>query len=339
MNFPRLAATRNWVTLAIVSATIERAVKLDELSRTVRPVGADAARPDDPEAGVPSVGRNALAKDVFIAAFAAGVGRLVRLDAQLRVEPDAERLHDARVTVRRLRSDLRTFRPLVHGPWSDNLRAQLRWLGHVLSEARDADVLLDDISDRAAQLPSRERATVVALLRPFQEQRMEAYARVGAALRSPQYLQLIDALIAAARTPQFRPAAYRRARTMLARLMRPVWRRLRKQVRRAGSAPHDHDLHRVRIKAKHARYAAEALAPVASRARRFAKCVTALQTLLGEQHDAVAAYGALRNLRETPEAAFLAGEIAAAEQADAIDRRGRWRACWRGVCRKERRFW
>jgi CHAD domain-containing protein len=111
-------------------------------------------------------------------------------------------------------------------------------------------------------------------------------------------------------------------------------------VRRAGASPHDRDLHHIRIKAKYVRYAAEAVAPVIPRAQRLANRAEALQELLGEQHDAMVACGALREHRgETPESAFLAGEVAAGEQAAAARGRRRWRACWDSVRAKKLRFW
>src|SRR5215472_8670210 len=56
-------------------------------------------------------------------------------------DPDA--VHDARVAVRRLRSTLRTFRPLLPAADLDSIRAELRWLGASLGQVRDAQVMSD----------------------------------------------------------------------------------------------------------------------------------------------------------------------------------------------------
>jgi CHAD domain-containing protein len=339
------------VEIELRSDTPERV--LDELSRALFRAGAGShpappkvtvavgERPHDPEVTVPNVGRNARATDVVTAALAADVIRLVRLDAQLRVQPDPDGVHDARVSVRRLRSNLRTFRPLLHAAWSDNLRERLGWLSDALAEARDADVLFAGIEKRATTLPdANDRRHVDLILQPFKKQREAAYKNLSDALRSQKYLQLIDSVIGAARAPQFTPSAHRRARTLVDTVMQPVWRGLRKQVRLAGASPHDRDLHHIRIKAKYVRYAAEAMAPVVPRAQRLADRVEALQELLGDQHDAIVACGALREHRgETPESAFLAGEVAAGEQAEAERGRRRWRACWNSVRDKKLRFW
>lgn len=325
---------------------------LEEIGRALRRSGAGSepappkvavavGRPGpDPELVVPDVCRNSRSADVVRAALATSVRRLVRIDPALRIEPTAERVHAARVSVRRLRSHLRSFRPIMHRVWADRMRDRLRWLNDVLSGARDADVLIAGLNKRAALLPPGDRREFEALVQPFRQRRTEAYDALAGALRSLQYLNLIDALIAAARAPQFMADAYERADRHLDRLMRPAWRQLRKRVRRAGDAPHDRELHAIRIKAKQVRYAAEALKPVAGRAARtFTKRVEDLQTLLGHQHDAVVAYGALHAKLDTPELGFLAGEIAATERAVAQNGRSRWRSCWKRLDKKSVRFW
>src|SRR6516165_6975006 len=56
-----------------------------------------------------------------------------------RDEPDA--VHQMRVATRRLRSTLRSFRHIVHREGTRRLAAELKWLGSVLGQARDAEVL------------------------------------------------------------------------------------------------------------------------------------------------------------------------------------------------------
>ena len=55
-------------------------------------------------------------------------------------QPDA--VHKARVATRRLRSALRTFRPLLDRTVTDPLRREVRWLTGALGAPRDAEVLL-----------------------------------------------------------------------------------------------------------------------------------------------------------------------------------------------------
>jgi CHAD domain-containing protein len=122
-------------------------------------------------------------------------------------------------------------------------------------------------------------------------------------------------------------------------LYAPVWKKLRKRVRKAGPLPHDVDLHRIRIKAKNARYAAEALVPVCGvTAAKLAACLEALQTALGTQHDAVHACSELRNYGAGSAHAFLLGELTAIAYAHTANRREGWRAIWTGARTQRKRF-
>jgi CHAD domain-containing protein len=253
---------------------------------------------------------NATIFDLVRVTLSASVDHLVRADPMLRVSPSADAVHDARVAVRKLRSHLRTFAPVTDRAWAGGLGEQLRWFGDVLGAARDADVLV------------------------------AAYQDLGRALRDPAYAALLDAAIAAASAPHVcRPQ--RSAASVVPRLMQRVWKKLRKRVRRAGPEPTDRDLHRIRIQAKHTRYAAEALTPIiGNRARRFGHRAEEVQGLLGKQHDAVAAGIALRAHILEGEHAFIGGEFAAIQRADAQHYRERFPRCWQRLARpKHRRFW
>ncbi len=66
-----------------------------------------------------------------------------------RDEPDS--VHQMRVATRRLRSTLRTFGRVLRRADTAHLAAELKWLGGVLGEARDAEVLRKHLQQR----PSR----------------------------------------------------------------------------------------------------------------------------------------------------------------------------------------
>jgi triphosphatase len=79
---------------------------------------------------------------------------------------NAQSLHQARVALRRLRSAITLFKPMLHDPEAKRLSGEFRWLAGVLGEARDIDVLLpkakagelrDKLSDK------RERAYDAAI--------------------------------------------------------------------------------------------------------------------------------------------------------------------------------
>src|SRR4029077_17095437 len=84
--------------------------------------------------------------DLVRAAILRSLRQLVAYDPAIRLSDDPESVHKARVATRRLRSDLRTFRPVLEREWSEPLRAELQWLGRALGKVRDADVLLDALA-------------------------------------------------------------------------------------------------------------------------------------------------------------------------------------------------
>jgi CHAD domain-containing protein len=88
---------------------------------------------------------------------------LARLDeaaaalAQLDTPDGAEALHDFRVALRRLRSLLRAYRPLLGDAARKRVRRRLRRLAAATGAGRDAEVLLDWLRGQEGSLASRER--------------------------------------------------------------------------------------------------------------------------------------------------------------------------------------
>jgi CHAD domain-containing protein len=101
-------------------------------------------------------------------------------------------------------------------------------------------------------------------------------------------------------------------------------------------------LHQVRIRAKQLRYAAESAARVVGRpARRVATAAAALQEVLGDHHDAVAAEGWLRQAATAGSDAevLVAGQLIAVERAAAASRRAAWPQAWSALRAGRTRRW
>jgi len=292
------------------------------------------------ELDAPQLDENSRIDVVVRAAFAASVEVLVRQDATLRLHAEEEAVHRARVSVRRLRSDLRTFLPLLDEAWACGLRERSRWLQDGFSAARDADVLLARLRRQSAALPEPDRVPAEEALAPLRAAREEAYQRLAAMLREPRYAALLQDLVDAAKRPRFNARAGEAARDLIPEIVADAWSTLRKRVRERSQPPADRELHGIRIAAKRVRYAVEAVAPVAGcRARQLARAVERLQTILGDQHDAVAACERLRVLSEDDRgSAFVAGALAALEHRAACDGRETWLRAWREARREHRRF-
>ncbi|HVC42241.1 MAG TPA: CHAD domain-containing protein [Candidatus Saccharimonadales bacterium] len=289
-----------------------------------------------PEIGSVTLGSAATAGDVVLRALRLSVIRLLRHDPGVRLGRDAEDVHQARVATRRLRSDLRTFRPLVDAAWAEALRDDLRWLGGELGRVRDAEVLRDRLRAAATTLPAADRRSAQAVVAPLVAQVGAARRHLLAAMDTERYIEVIDHLVAAARAPVLTEMAASPARDVLSGLVRRPWRSLKAgAVAARGDVP-DEQLHDLRIRAKRCRYAAEAAASATGKhAARFAREVAALQEVLGELHDAVVAEAWLRERSAAPRihetALFAAGELVAL-QRDAADRaRTGWPSVWKRV--------
>ena len=294
----------------------------------------------EPDVYAPEISRRASARDAIRSAIAGSVARLILHDAAVRVGQDPEGVHQARVATRRLRSDLRTFRTLLDEEWTQRLRDDLHGLADQLGKVRDADVLLDRLTEAVASLPERDRAGAGPAIAALTRSRDEARSELLHVLRSPAYTALLDELVAAAADPKTTPEAAGNAADLLPTLAVTPWRKLSKRVKSLGANPPDADLHQVRILAKRARYAAEAVAPVARRAvAAFARAVAALQDQLGDHHDAVVAEAWLHGPAVAGADAFALGELVGLERARAARGRAEWPRLWKAAKAAHPRRW
>lgn len=313
----------------------------DTTPKVVRALGPRGAQA--PEVPVAALAADATIADIVRQAIAASVERLIRNDAVVRLDTDPEGVHQARVATRRLRSDLRTFRSLVDAEWAASLRAELGWLAETLGAVRDGDVLLARLRDHAAELPPEDAKGASNVIATLAASRERAYGELLDALRSDRYLNLLDRLIAAANEPALRPGPEREAAAALSPIVRSPLRRLDKEVAALSDPPADDELHAVRLRAKRARYAAEAVAPaLGKRARAVAAAAAGLQTVLGEHQDAVVAQAWLRErarASRSASSAFAAGELAGLERAAAARARARWRKSWKELAAARPKAW
>jgi CHAD domain-containing protein len=318
----------------------------DRTPKIVRALGPAATAP--PDVVVPDIEHGASVDLVVRRAIASSVARLVCNDPGVRIGEDPESVHQARVATRRLRSDLRTFGRLVDEPWANGLRDELRWLGDVFGAVRDADVLIGRLERRIegkdGRLPDPDRPSGKALVDQLRSDRDRARAQLLRALRSERYDALLDQLVAAAQRPRLLLRVDGRDDADLLReMVRRPWDRLRDEVAALPDQPSDVQLHTVRIRAKRARYAAEAVEPaIGKRARGLARALARVQDALGEHQDAVVAGEWLRRAAtrsEDASGAFAAGLLAALEREAADAARDTWRDAWAEADRKRVRGW
>lgn len=261
------------------------AVDAEPIPKVVRALGPAATAPAD--AVPPETGPDHPAGAAVRAALTEAVERIVQHDAGMRME-DVESLHQARVGMRRLRSHLRVFKPLLDARWADALGDELRGLARQLGEVRDLDVLIDRLGTIAADL----RPVVDPLLDDLARRRDASRAMLLERLRDERYAALLERLVVAAAAPRLLRAATRPAGSTLPPLFGEAWKRLAKHGDGMTAAWTDAEFHELRIRAKRARYAVDAIGPSLDGARRdgadaIRKRLAALQTVLGELQDAV----------------------------------------------------
>ncbi|MFE5602119.1 CHAD domain-containing protein [Streptomyces coelicoflavus] len=314
---------------------IVRADSPSKLARALRDTGSavERARPSGVVAGSPGA---------YVLAYVhEQVGKLVSLDPAVRRDlPDA--VHQMRVTCRRLRACLRSYRSVLDRRVTDPLRAELRWLAAELGVARDQEVLGERIGDALAELPDDlVLGPVAARLRVWEVSHgVEASSRTRQALAAPRYLRLLDALDALVRQPPLRArAAGKPARTMCRAVLKEYGRlagRMERAVAQPAGRSREAGLHEARKAAKKLRYAAEVARPALGKpAARLGKRAKAVQQLLGEHQDAVVAQDTLRGLAVAAhgagESAFTWGLLHGRERAGAEARQRELPEVWRAA--------
>jgi len=282
-----------------------------KLARLLHAAGAIPERP-----GTATVAGSA--GEVVIGYLASQVGVLLAQDPRVRrAEEDA--VHSMRVAARRLRSALKSFGTVIKG--TGNVQDELRWLGAVLGEARDLEVIRErfarrllDLDDELVVGPVRARLGSDLL-----DDEHGALDRVREALGGERYFALLDALDDLVTTPALTKAAAKPAGTLKA-VAAKSWHRVTRAYDTVqaieDAAERELAMHDVRKAAKRARYTAEVLGM-----NKLAKRAEAVQEVLGTHMDGVVAQRRLAaeatNARLAGEATFTYGVLTGLERAGA----------------------
>lgn len=296
-----------------------------------------AARSSAPE--LPPIGPDEPAAVAIHRALAQGVERLRASEGPARAR-DPEGIHKMRTSARRLRSVLRTFLPLLDGPWAEALEEELKWLGHRLGDVRDLDVLEARLSADAGTA----RAALEPLFGALQARAETLRRALDEALDGARYQELTARLVDAAEHPRLRDEAWEACGKALPRLVRDAWNRLKKRGRDLRANDCDEDFHEVRKRAKAARYAAESVAGSLGRdAERFAARARKVQDILGEHQDAIVAGTEVARIRAMfPDDASLqdaAKALGRRLEQSADESRDRFFKVWEKLDRKKLRRW
>jgi CHAD domain-containing protein len=257
-----------------------------------------------------------------------------------------------RVATRRLRSTMKSYRPLWDRDATDHLRTELKWLADVLGKVRDAEVMAARLDRALGELPPEQVVGPVAnrLTGGLRAQGTKDHQALVSALNGRRYAALLDeldALLAATPTEKglrparkFIPRRVRRTVTKVEQLLDTAEHGSAGGPPLPGVLDRDTALHEARKAAKQARYAAEAAVPVGGTgATALAAAMEELQELLGDHHDSVVTRQLLRTAgmqaHGAGENGFTYGMLSAAETAAAQDIEARLPAARKALRRKK----
>ncbi len=321
---------------------------LDSLDQAVVAAGAERSRWPSKlrrltDELVPSAG--GASGSVLADYLAAELDALRRHDIGVRRDAE-DSVHQMRVSSRRLRSALRTFRRSLDPDVADGLSAELRWLGGELGPARDTEVMSARLHDEVRALPAELVLGNVEQLmtRHFAREAEEGKARAIRALDSKRYTELLRALEKLVRKPRKIKDDKKELRKAVARSGRQLGKAVAAAHDLEPGAEQDAALHEVRKKAKRARYAAETVQPVTgAKLRKWRKNVKAVQSTLGTHHDIVVTRDVLRLLGlrayAENENAFTYGVLHGRSMAAAESEQRRFAGQWQDLGKGSRPKW
>ncbi len=211
-------------------------------------------------------------------------------------------VHQARVAVRRLRSALRTFRPVLKGRRFESLDERLQAMGRVFGEARDWDVFMTTTQarlDEEVGIDAAGRDALAALRAAAARRRVDAHRALMGYLDAGDFGRTA---IAIERTIDrlFRVEAKARHATLVERA--PRWlsdqcERVTSRSRRIAVLDAE-ERHGLRVEVKRMRYALDLFEALfaGDTVEPFGTALAELQDKLGKLNDAVVAGTLLQSL-------------------------------------------
>lgn len=313
-----------------MTATRRRAPPWEEPQNLPRPLPGSLPleAPRAPESGHRSVA--SFARESLAARLAAVWRELEAIAASTTaVEP----VHRLRVATRRCLAAIECFEPILGRRRATWLSRRLHHLRRLAGEARDLDVLVDQLAASTTPDASAERRQEARcrhrLARMLAHEAQASREPLVAALEtllasnwSERSTELLDTLDTTGRHRSIRPFARRRLQIISRRFLAAAGPR----------GPRERDLHRLRILGKKLRYSLEILGPVlpADPVAEFLASLESMQAKLGGFTDHAAAVDRLRELSRKPVASHL-GDLTASliaqetkATAQAAERFRRW---------------
>lgn len=205
----------------------------------------------------------------------------------------AEGVHQMRVALRRLRSCLRVFNPLIPKEASADLVAEIHWLNGFLGPARDWDVFMEEgLGPICARFPDKRR--LQGLHRQAEAIHQTHYQALYRCLHDPRYHRLILRLYGWLAAKSWRQGLFETQQEGLdqpiANFATPILKQAHRRVVKRGKifAELDaEDRHALRIRIKRLRYALEFFSSLylGQAVEDYRDALTRLQDTLGVLND------------------------------------------------------
>jgi len=262
--------------------------------------------------------------EAFQIAASACLRQIVGNAEHLRRRVSPEVLHQLRVGIRRLRSLITTFKPVVADGRLPTITDELKWLTGELDAARNLDVMLRG-EFRASLGQKYEADGLKALAGRLRDARRIAYARAASAVEGARFRELLINLLIWIETGPWTiaPKTERARKGKIERFARQALEKRRRKIVKQAKRFADLDVqarHKLRIEAKKLRYAADVFSHLFGRPRRVQRFLAQLkrvQDCLGELNDIVVGEAIAREVAAgaslaQARAAFAAGWITGA---------------------------
>jgi triphosphatase len=250
---------------------------------------------------------------------------------------DAEGLHQARVSIRRLRAAISLFSELLNDKQTDAIKRELKWLTGEFGPAREADVFMERVVKPVAEADHKMRG-VSKLRDDVKKGRNAEFARAQSAINAARFRALALEVATWIETGNWMHADDARKDlsgegTIVETAAEQLNRRWKKLVKRGKHlhALNPRQRHKLRIAAKKLRYASEFFADAfpgkkaGRRRKRFIAGLKELQVCLGDLNDIVVNKRLSASLVNSPAArehrndqvwkAFTAGRLSGREEA------------------------
>lgn len=227
-------------------------------------------------------------QDFLRSVFLILLAELSRAHPLVVADNDPEGLHDFRVALRKLRSNLKNLGEFFEEQSeAKDFVDRLEWLDELISRARDADVLVGTINQALSDLRLPEDRSIAQLRSTLNEQVLNARVRLEVGFKSKKTHDLLSDIAVFLREAPLVSQLCADYENQITKLNQKRSKRLSKKVlgmnlRNATNA----QLHAIRIECKRVRYLAEASLPVLGASeQKHIDALTKAQMLLGLHND------------------------------------------------------